>query len=728
VRAGQTLLKLNQAEGFDCPGCAWPEPDHRSAFEFCENGTKAVAAEATRKTVGPAFFEQHSVEALLAQSDHWLEAQGRLTHPMVRRAGATHYAPISWDEAFALLGEALRGLASPDEALFYTSGRTSNEAAFLYQLFARQYGTNNLPDCSNMCHESSGTALSETVGVGKGTVSLADFDRADAIFILGQNPGTNHPRMLSALQAAARRGCKIVAINPLREAGLLSFVHPQEPIPTLLNRGTPLACLYLQVKINGDVALLKGIMKEVLAAERAQGGVLDRAFLEQHTEGWPALEADLDATSWEEVVAASGVPREQIQEAARIYIGSKATIACWAMGLTQHKNAVANIQQLVNLMLMRGNLGRPGAGLCPVRGHSNVQGDRTMGIYERPKAAFLDKLKEVFGFEPPRHHGHDTVAAIEAMRDGHAKVFFAMGGNFHSASPDTEATAAALRRCRVTAHVSTKLNRSHLVTGELGLILPCLGRTEIDLQAGKPQEVTVEDSMSVVHLSRGHLPPASPALLSEPKIVERLALATLPRERAAWWTGIADDYDAIRGWIAEALPGFEDFNARVRRPGGLQLPNSARALDFKHLGGKAHLTVHPIPRWELDEGQFLLMTLRSHDQYNTTIYGLDDRYRGIYQERRVLFIHPEDLRALALPPDARLTLTSHFEGQTREVTGFRPAPYDIPRGCLAAYFPETNPLVPLQSHADKSRTPTSKSLVVTLRVDDPGASKGRSVP
>src|SRR5688500_16793363 len=625
-RSVRTLLKVNQAGGFDCPGCAWPEPDaERSHAEFCENGAKHVADEATTKRITPEFFSQWSVADLSNQSDYWLGQQGRITQPLVLRRGATHYEAISWDDAFALIANELHSLASPDEAIFYTSGRASNEAAFLYQLFVRQFGTNNLPDCSNMCHESSGWALLETIGAGKGTVTLEDFDLAQAIFVIGQNPGTNHPRMLTALERAKRNGCKLVHINPLPEAGLTNFKHPQEFL-RWLGGGTDLADLFLQVRINGDVALLKGIMKAALDAEaRRPGAVLDLEFIDNYSTGFQEFASALAEVDWLAIVEQSGVTREQIEAASEIFIRSERTIFCWAMGLTQHKNAVANIQEIVNLMLLRGQVGKPGAGLCPVRGHSNGQGDRTMGISERPFDSFLDRLGSVFGFEPPRKHGFDTVASIQAMHGGKAKVFFALGGNFLSATPDTEYTAAALQRCRLTAHVSTKLNRAHLITGEQALILPCLGRTETDIQASGPQFVTTENSMAVVQASRGFLQPASEQLLSEPAIVARLAVATLGERTNVNWQDLTANYDLIRDHIARVVPGFDDYNERVRRPGGFHLPSSAGERIFKTPSGRAVFTVHPLPRHELQPDQYLMMTIRSHDQFNTSIYGLDDR-------------------------------------------------------------------------------------------------------
>jgi molybdopterin-dependent oxidoreductase alpha subunit len=633
---------------------------------------------------------------------------------MLLRAGSDHYEPVSWDDAFNLLARELRALGSPDEAIFYTSGRTGNEAAFLYQLFVRQFGTNNLPDCSNMCHESSGVGLGASLGVGKGTVSLADFALADAIFVIGQNPGTNHPRMLSTLEAAARRGCHIVSINPLRERALERFAHPQD-VRDLLTGGTAIAELFLPVRINGDVALLKGIMKGVMEEERRRPGqVLDRAFIAEHTSGFEEFAAALEAASWDEIVAQSGIDRDLIRRAARIYIDADRVIACWAMGLTQHKNGVANIQEVVNLLLLRGNLGRPGAGACPVRGHSNVQGDRTMGINERPAAEFLDRLGREFGFEPPREHGLGVVAAIKAMHEGRAHVFFALGGNFHSATPDTRYTAEALRRCRLTAHVSTKLNRAHLVTGRQALILPCLGRTEVDAQATGHQFVTVEDSMSVVHASRGSLSPASEHLLSEPAIVARFARATLGADSGVDWGGLVADYDRIRDRIAAIIPGFEEFNRRIRQPGGFVLPNAAAARRFRTATGKARFTVLPIPALALESGQLLMMTIRSHDQYNTTIYGLDDRYRGVYRERRAILLNPDDVAELGLIDRQVVDLIGEFCGERRVAPRFVVVPYDIPRRCAATYFPEANVLVPVDSYADGSHTPASKSVVIRV--------------
>jgi molybdopterin-dependent oxidoreductase alpha subunit len=715
VRGTRALLHLNQMGGFDCPGCAWPEPDdERSHAEFCENGAKHVADEGTTKRLTAEFFRQWSVADLANQSDYWLGQQGRLTEPMCLREYGTHYEPINWDDAFDLTAGALNALNYPDEAIFYTSGRTSNEAAFLYQLFVRQFGTNNLPDCSNMCHESSGTALSETIGVGKGTVSLADFDLAQAIFVIGQNPGTNHPRMLTALQKAKRNGCKIVHINPLPETGMTRFKHPQQ-IGDLLGKGTTLADLFLQVRINGDVPLLKGMMKEILAEEEKDPGrVLDHEFIRLYTDDFAEFAAALHNVHWGDLIEMCGVPKTKIEAAARIFIESERTIFCWAMGLTQHKNAVANIQEIVNLMLLRGQIGKPGAGLCPVRGHSNVQGDRTMAITERPSETFLDRLGAEFGFEPPRTHGFDTVNAIHAMHSGQAKVFFGLGGNFLSATPDTEYTAVALQSCRLTVQVSTKLNRGHLITGSQALILPCLGRSEVDAQAGRAQFVTTENSMAVVQASRGFLAPAAPQLLSEPAIVASLARATLGERSTVDWEGLVADYDRIRDLIERVIPGFEDYNRRVRQPGGFYLPNSARERDFRTARGKALFTVHDLPAHDLKPGQLLMMTIRSHDQFNTSIYGLNDRYRGIHKGRRVVLMNKDDIRLSGVKEGQTVDLISHFEGEERIARHFVVVPYDIPRRSAATYFPEANVLVPVRSVADKSNTPASKSVVITV--------------
>jgi molybdopterin-dependent oxidoreductase alpha subunit len=714
-RSLRTLTTINQKDGFDCPSCAWPDPDgERKAAEFCENGAKAVASEATTARATPDFFAKHAIAELLQQSDFWMDQQGRLTHPMVRRKGATHYTPIEWPEAFQLIGRELNALASPDQASFYTSGRASNEAAFLYGLFARQLGTNNLPDCSNMCHESSGAGLTETIGIGKATVKIEDFSYADSIFIIGQNPGTCHPRMLTELQKAARNGCKIVSVNPLHETGMIRFKNPQEPLG-MLGRGTEIACLHLPVRVNGDVALLKGIMKEMLEADRRSGGkVLAHDFIAHHTDDFAALAADLDAESWERIVAQSGVSRELIRQAAEIAGASERMICCWAMGITQHKNGVANVQTIVDFALLRGQIGRRGAGLCPVRGHSNVQGDRTVGIWEKMSPEFLEALAKEFDFKPPSAHGFDTVRTIQGMHEGRVKVFVGLGGNFLSAAPDTHYTSEAMERCALTVQIATKLNRGHLITGEQALLLPCLGRTERDLQASGEQFVTVEDTMGVVHQSRGVLEPASEHLRSEPAIVGGIALATLGAQTRVDWQALVDDYDRIREHIEHVVPGFSQYNRRVREPGGFYLPNGPREGIFPTPSKRARFTVHPIPDHALAPGELLLTTLRSHDQFNTTIYGEDDRYRGVFGGRRVVFLNADDMKERGIEKHQPVDLVSHFASERRRAHKFRAVPYEIPRGCAAAYYPETNVLVPIRSVADGSNQPSSKSIVITL--------------
>lgn len=718
-------LRVNKKDGFDCQSCAWPSPDdHRHVFEFCENGLKALVSEATRKHITPEFFHQHSIDDLRKQSDYWYELQGRLVHPMVKREGATHYEPISWQDAFDLLARELNALPTPNAASFYTSGRTSNEAAFLYQLFARQFGTNNLPDCSNMCHESSGAALNESIGIGKGCVRLSDFDTADCIFIIGQNPGTNHPRMMTSLERAKKNGAAIVALNPMPEPGLMEVVNPnpqeyRNPLKfaakMLFNRGTRLSDLWLPVRINGDMAAMRGIMKEMLAAEEARpGSVFDRNFIERYTSGFAEFVSCLRATSWDDILESSGLTREQVREAAEIAMRSKRMIACWAMGLTQHKNAVATIQEVMNFLLLGGNIGKPGAGPCPVRGHSNVQGDRTMGIWERMNDVFLDKVGAEFNFEPPREHGADTVETLKQMHAGDIRVFFAMGGNFLAATPDTEYTAKALQQCRLTAHVSTKLNRAHVITGEIALILPALGRSEIDRQETGEQFVTVEDSMGIINPSRGHAEPASEHLRSEPWIVAELAEATLRTRTNIDWRGLVADYDRIRQRIERVIPGFENFNERIRED-VFYLPNAARdERVFNTPTGKANFICSELTPLQLKPGEYLMTTVRSHDQFNTTIYGLNDRYRGVFNGRRVVFMNPEDVREANLQAGQLVDLTSYYEGERRVAQHFMVAPHPIARGCTATYFPEGNVLVPINSTADRSNTPTSKSVVITV--------------
>ena len=731
IKGAKTLLSANQPDGFDCPGCAWPDRNHASTFEFCENGVKAVAAEATARRVTPEFFAQYTVSELAEKSDFWLEDQGRLTHPMAYHAPSDQYRPIAWDDAFALVAKHLRALPDPNQAIFYTSGRASNEAAFLYQLFIRQYGTNNFPDCSNMCHEPSGSGMRPQIGVGKGTVTLEDFEHADAIFIFGQNPGTNHPRMLGELREAHKRGARIASFNPLRERGLERFTDPQDKLQMVSGGSTPISTHYFQLRVGGDLAAVKGIMKHVLEADDARGGVLDHAFIAEHTQGFDALAADLRAESWELLEQESGLSQEQLRAAGDVYIDARRVIACWGMGITQHKHSVATIQAIVSLLMMRGNLGREGAGACPVRGHSNVQGDRTMGIWEKPPAALLDKLRDVYGFEPPRANGVDTVEAIQQMLDGNGKVFFALGGNFASATPDTYQTWKGLQRCDLTVHVTTKLNRSHIVHGREALILPCLGRTEIDMQAGGPQGVTVEDSMSMVHISMGINPPASEHLLSEPAIVARLAAATLAGRSQIPWLWLVEDYARIRDEIEKVFPDFAGFNQRVAVPGGFRLRNTASERVWSTPSGKASFYPATVPldtpshlaRERIkDRVVFTLFTTRSHDQYNTTIYGMDDRYRGVYGQRRVLFIHPDDIRAIGMKDGDWVDLhTVWNDGQERRADGFKLVAYDIPRGNVGAYYPETNPLVPLSAVAEAAGTPTSKSIPVLVVPHQPEA-------
>ena len=721
VRTARTLLKLNQRDGFDCPGCAWPEsPGGRKIAEFCENGAKAVAEEATLRRVTPAFFAAHSVAELSGRSGYWLGQQGRLTHPMVLRPGATHYEPISWDGAFSLVADELNALASPDEAIFYTSGRTSNEAAFLYQLFIRSFGTNNMPDCSNMCHESSGSALSASIGSGKGSVSVTDVEEADLILLAGQNPGTNHPRMLSVLEIAKQRGAKIVAINPLLEAGLRRFKDPQK-VNGVLGSGVDLADEYLQIRLSGDMALFQALGRMVLEAEDASPGtVLDREFIDSHCHGFSEYEAAIRAVDYDDVLAATGLELEQIRTVADLLIASERTVICWAMGLTQHKDAVATIQEAVNVLLLRGMIGKPGAGVCPVRGHSNVQGDRTMGIWEKMPDSFLDALDAEFATTVPRKHGLDTVDSVRTMRDGRAKVFVGMGGNFVAATSDTQVCEQALAQCSLTVQISTKLNRSHVVHGRTALILPALGRTERDVQASGKQKVSVEDSMSMVHLSRGGLEPASAYLRSEVSIVCRLALATLGAEHPVPWRAFEGNYDAIRDAVARVIPGFEDFNERVRQPDGFLLPHPPRdSRNFPTSTGKANFAVNPLTWLTVPAGRLILQTLRSHDQFNTTIYGLDDRYRGVKNARRVVFVNPEDLAEFGIADGAPVDLVSEWtteDGtvQERRADEFRVVSYSTPRGNAAAYYPETNPLIPLDHVAIKSNTPVSKGVVIRL--------------
>ena len=712
-RTAQTLLRLNQAEGFDCMSCAWPDPDpgHRHTAEFCENGAKAVAEEATRDRATPEFFAQHSLADLDARTEYWLGQQGRITHPMVKRPGGTHYEPIEWDEAFELIGAELRSLSNPDEATFYTSGRASNESAFAYQLFVRAFGTNNLPDCSNMCHESTSIALQESIGIGKASVTLDDVYGASVIVIAGQNPGTNHPRMLSALEEAKQNGAKILTINPLREAGLVRFKNPQKP-RGVVGHGTALTDLHLPVKVNGDLALFQAIGSLLV-----EWDALDDAFIDQYTTGFAQWREHVREVDWDLVVETTGLSRELITEAAEMLRGSSKTVYCWAMGLTQHRNGVATIKEVVNLALAQGNIGKPGAGLLPVRGHSNVQGDRSMGIWERPPAHFLDSLQKEFGFDPPREHGLDVVDSLRALRDGKVHFFMGLGGNFVQAAPDTDTVGQAMRRARMTVQVSTKVNRSHLVCGETALILPTKGRTEKDIQASGPQWISVEDSTCSVHASRGPLEPASPHLKSEVEIITRIAEAAIGDRYGLPWAEMRDDYRVIRQHISRVVPGCEGYEINARRPGGFVMPHPPRdSRTFETKSGSAQFATSPIEVVQVPEGHLLLQTLRSHDQYNTTIYGLSDRYRGIAGGREVIFLHPDDITAFGLHDGDLVDITTRWinDDVVRRVQGFRVVPYDTPRGSAAAYYPETNPLVPLDSTAIASNCPTSKSVVVTL--------------
>jgi len=716
LRRGLPALRLvNQHAGFDCPGCAWPEPDKPHLAEFCENGAKAVAEESTVRRVGPDFFAAHPISELATRSDHWLGQQGRLTTPMLRDIDDDHYRPVTWDAALDLVAGELRTLDDPDHAVFYTSGRASNEAAFCYQLFARALGTNNLPDCSNMCHESSGSALSETLGVGKGSVSLADItDHADLIVVVGQNPGTNHPRMLTALEQAKRRGARIVAINPLPEAGLQTFRNPQT-VRGVVGRGTLLSDVFVQIRLGGDLAFFQAVNQQLVAADARSGDVLDHDFIAAHTSGFDRAAAAWEALNWDDVRAATGLPDEAVHAFVDEVLAAERIVVCWAMGLTQHPKAVATIREIVNFLLLRGNVGRPGAGACPVRGHSNVQGDRTMGIWEKPPEGFLDALHAEFGFAPPRAHGLDTVDSIRAMQAGKVGVFMALGGNFAAATPDSDATAQALRSVPLTVHVSTKLNRSHALPGHRSIILPCLGRTERDVQGGREQFVTVEDSMSVVHASRGTLRPASPELRSEISIVSDLARRVLGADHPVPWQRFATDYAAVRQHIARVVPGFDDYEAKVVRPGGFVLPHPPRdARVFPTADGKARFSVNELSVLRLPPGRLILQTIRSHDQFNTTIYGLDDRYRGIQQGRKVVFVNPDDLRELGIDDGAVVDVVGEWHDGERRAEGYRVVAYPTARGCAAAYYPETNVLVPLDHTAEISNTPASKSIIVRL--------------
>ncbi|MCH9404454.1 FdhF/YdeP family oxidoreductase [Pantoea agglomerans] len=722
----RNLMRMNKARGFDCPGCAWGD-DNKSTFSFCENGAKAVTWEATRRMVDTDFFAKHSVTTLYTQSDYFLEYQGRLTHPLRYNAETDHYEPISWDDAFALIAQHIKAMDHPDQMELYTSGRASNEASWLYQLFGRLMGTNNFPDCSNMCHEASGTGLKRSIGVGKGTIRLDDFDHADAIFVFGQNPGTNHPRMLHSLRHAADHGAKIVTFNTLRERGLERFADPQKPLEVVTSKAGNISSSYYQPNLGGDMAAVRGMVKSLLETHRArlaagESGLFDQTFINAKTNGIEAYLDAVDNTSWMQIVAQSGLTQAQIREAAAIYQSADRVICTWAMGITQHKHSVDTVREITNLQLLFGQLGKKGAGLCPVRGHSNVQGNRTMGIDEKPAKAFLDALGNHFNFEPPRAAGHNTVEALNAMLRDEVKVLIALGGNLAAAAPDSPRTEEAMSRCGLTVHISTKLNRSHLVPGHEGLILPTLGRTERDLQATGNQFITVEDSFSMVHASEGIGIPLAETQRSETWIVASIAEAVLGDEKVKW-RELAGDYNLIREHIAATIPGFADFNAKCDIPGGFYLGNAAAELRFNTPSQKAEFNASALPTSlfpNLDQDvPFTLQTLRSHDQYNTTIYGLDDRYRGVFGQREVVFINPDDMADLGFTEGQNVDIETLWnDGITRRVSGFKLVPYNIPRGNLAAYYPETNPLVPLNSFGDDSGTPTSKSVPVKLELSE----------
>ena len=724
ARGSTALISQNKPDGFDCPSCAWPDPKHTSSFEFCENGAKALAWEATTKKIGPAFFQQHSVSELWTRSDYWLEDQGRITDPLRYNPQTDHFEIVDWAEAFTEIGAALNAIDHPDRAEFYTSGRTSNEAAFLYQLFVRMYGTNNFPDCSNMCHEASSVGLPLSIGVGKGTVSLEDFDHADLILSFGHNPGTNHPRMMATLRSVSKRGAKILVFNPLKERALERFESPQSVVEMLTLSSTQIASNYFQVKVGGDAAAIKGMCKAlfVLDAEATSAGrdpILDHAFIAEHTSGFDSFVADVDATDWQEIERQSGLTRAAIEAAAQVYAASKSTIVCYGMGITQHSTGTDNVQLLVNLLLLKGNIGRPGAGICPLRGHSNVQGDRTVGIWEKPSKLLLDRLAEVFDFEPPRAHGHSVVESIAAMRDGYAKALICLGGNLAVASSDPQACFEGFRKLDLSVHITTKLNRTHLLVGEKTFILPCLGRTDIDIQESGQQFVTVEDSMSMVHASRGFVKPPSDNVRSEPWIVAQIARATLGDSGGVDWDGLAADYDRIREKIEAVFPDFHHFNERVRKPGGFHLPNAASMRVWKTTTGKANFIVGPRTDGNataIDPMVLRLTTLRSHDQFNTTIYALNDRYRGVFGRRDVVFLNEYEMkhRGLVEGDLVELATALDFAREDRIVRGLTLVKFDLPDGCCAAYYPETQPLIALEDHDPRSGTPAYKSVPVHI--------------
>lgn len=719
VRGLKALLYMNQKGGFDCSSCAWPDPDDErsSVAEYCENGAKALAEEATTKKLTAEFFAKNSVTDLAKLNDFEIGKKGRIAQPVYLPKGGTHYQSISWDDAFKKIADHLNNLDSPNEAAFYTSGRTSNEAAFIYQLFVREFGTNNMPDCSNLCHESTSVGLAETIGIGKGTVSLNDFYDTDVIIIMGQNPGTNHPRMLSALEKAKKNGAKIIAVNPLYEAGLIAFKNPQK-LKGALGFSTQLTDLYLQVKINGDMALLKALQLLLYQAEKeTPGAVLDNEFIQNRTVGYEAFIERLQQYKLEELALEAGVPLATIREAAEFLKHKKRIIICWAMGITQHINGVDTVKEIVNLALLKGSLGKAGAGLCPVRGHSNVQGNRTMIIWEKPHKWQLDKLKEVFGFEPPREHGYDVVESIKAMHDGKLKVFFAMGGNFLSATPDTNFTANAMRKLKLSVHVSTKLNRSHLVHGEEALILPTLSRSDKDIINGEAQFISCENSMGVVQMSKGVLQPISKNLLNENQIICKLAKATLGSRSVIDWDKYGASYDAVRDAIGKVIPGFEDYNQKIRKPGGFNTPNAPHEGRFENTGfaGKVPFTITQLPHHKLAEDEYIMATIRSHDQYNTTIYGMDDRYRGVYNERRVIFMNENDMKKAGFKEKEKVDLFNYHDGIERVARLFVVVPFNIPERNTATYYPETNVLVPIGSVSEKSNTPTSKMIFIKIK-------------
>ena len=707
----KNLARVNDFNGFDCPGCAWPDPDkHRSFAEFCENGAKAVADEGTRNRADINFWSKWSVSDLSKKSDHWLNSQGRITQPMILMPESEYYVPISWNESFDIIADNLVSLDNPDQAIFYTSGRTSNEAAFLWQLLARRFGTNNLPDCSNMCHESSGVALTESIGIGKGTVTLEDFNSADLIIVVGQNPGTNHPRMLTALRDARKKGASIISINPLTETGMKRFKHPQNPIE-MFGLGSSIADKHLSIKINSDQALFRAFSKSIIESDK-----LDNDFIQNSTYGYEDYKKLVLDTDLGEISKITGINKDEIIQVSKKISESKSTIVCWAMGITQHKNSVATIQEIVNFLLLGGNIGKPGAGVCPVRGHSNVQGDRTVGINHKPSMEFIDNLEKSTGISSPTSHGYDSVEAVKAMESGDAKVFLAMGGNFVSAMSDTNRTSNALTNCDLTVHISTKPNRSHLLSGKIGLILPCLGRTEIDESTVGHQFVTVENSMGIVHSSRGTSKPASNYLISEPSIVSGIggALETRLERSGIAWGNLSDNYDLVRDLIEKTIPGFDNYNQRITNKSGFYLPNPPKdSRTFKTKNSLANFFCHDISCISSD--QFMMMTIRSHDQYNTTIYGLDDRYRGIRNGRRVVLMNKEDMLENGLEASDLVDLSSDRKnGQVISPKWFV-VPYDIPSGNIATYFPESNVLIPLESVADRSNTPTSKSVPIGIK-------------